>query len=341
MFPPYYDIILHFIYFFCIFIGVGLGLIFLPNFVIVQQYFEKNRALASGLSLMGFSIGQIIAAPPFQYLITTYTWRGFMLIYGALSLNVFAVGQLLRSPPSVHYDTGKNPEKEHYATISKSDTIVHYESSTESAHIIRNKETDPVLEITSHSGSTEIISKETDPILEITSHNNKNKENQSNYQSVECGKPSHKIENHRKQSIYEDIKDFSLLKNPSFQLFGWGTFCFNTAVLIFNMHLPSRAFYYGISSKMVSFLPLALSVGAVTARLLTSLIANRPCCNRSLVYSLGMLLYGICIILASPGTDFISMVCFSFVAGFFQSKYFLSFLIFPFYICLTITLFCK
>lgn len=38
-------------------VGVGDGLLFLPSIVIVSQYFDKKRALATGIASMGSSIG--------------------------------------------------------------------------------------------------------------------------------------------------------------------------------------------------------------------------------------------------------------------------------------------
>lgn len=38
-------------------VGIGDGLLFLPSIVIVSQYFEKRRAMATGIASMGSSIG--------------------------------------------------------------------------------------------------------------------------------------------------------------------------------------------------------------------------------------------------------------------------------------------
>lgn len=38
-------------------VGVGDGLLFLPSIVIVSQYFDRRRALATGIASMGSSIG--------------------------------------------------------------------------------------------------------------------------------------------------------------------------------------------------------------------------------------------------------------------------------------------
>ena len=49
-------------------VGVGDGLLFLPSIVIVSQYFDKKRALATGVASMGSSIGQFCLRSPCIYL---------------------------------------------------------------------------------------------------------------------------------------------------------------------------------------------------------------------------------------------------------------------------------
>ena len=49
-------------------VGVGDGLLFLPSIVIVSQYFDKKRALATGIASMGSSIGQFCPRSPCTYL---------------------------------------------------------------------------------------------------------------------------------------------------------------------------------------------------------------------------------------------------------------------------------
>ena len=56
--------------------------------VIVQQYFDKKRAIAAGMSACGFSVGSLLVGPIVGYLIDKYTWRGAMLIHSAVFLQV-------------------------------------------------------------------------------------------------------------------------------------------------------------------------------------------------------------------------------------------------------------
>ena len=49
-------------------VGVGDGLLFLPSIVIVSQYFDKKRALATGIASMGSSIGNFGPRSPRVFL---------------------------------------------------------------------------------------------------------------------------------------------------------------------------------------------------------------------------------------------------------------------------------
>lgn len=61
------------------------------NQVIVQQYFDKNRALAAGIAALGMSIGNMIGAPIQQLLIDHYGWRGSMIMLSGISLHLLVL----------------------------------------------------------------------------------------------------------------------------------------------------------------------------------------------------------------------------------------------------------
>lgn len=67
----------------------------------VGMYFEKRRPLANALSSAGECIFTFVLTPLFQLLIDSYSWRGALLILGALQLHLCACGMLLRplAPP--------------------------------------------------------------------------------------------------------------------------------------------------------------------------------------------------------------------------------------------------
>ncbi|GMT08633.1 hypothetical protein PENTCL1PPCAC_30807 [Pristionchus entomophagus] len=55
--------------------GVGIGLMYCPAIVIVTMYFEKRRALATGVAVSGAGIGTWIFPQIYGYIRTAFGWR--------------------------------------------------------------------------------------------------------------------------------------------------------------------------------------------------------------------------------------------------------------------------
>ena len=66
--------------------GVGFGLIYVPAVIAVGFYFEKWRALATGIAVCGSGIGTFLMAPFCTMLIENFGWRGALLIQAGESL---------------------------------------------------------------------------------------------------------------------------------------------------------------------------------------------------------------------------------------------------------------
>ncbi|CAH1797665.1 unnamed protein product [Owenia fusiformis] len=76
--------------------GVGFGFIYLPSCVAVSYYFEKKRALATGLAVCGSGIGTFLFAPFGRYLLDTLDWKNAMMIISGITLNACVLGMLFR-----------------------------------------------------------------------------------------------------------------------------------------------------------------------------------------------------------------------------------------------------
>lgn len=77
-------------------VGASFSVCYVTSVVTVAYYFEKRRALATGLAVCGTGIGTFTFAPLCKYLIGIYGWRGTFLIMGAISLNITVCGALFR-----------------------------------------------------------------------------------------------------------------------------------------------------------------------------------------------------------------------------------------------------
>lgn len=76
--------------------GVGFGLMYLPSIVMVGHYFDKKRALATGIAVCGSGTGTFVFAPLGSFLVREYGWKGCNIIMAAIILNGIAFGAIYR-----------------------------------------------------------------------------------------------------------------------------------------------------------------------------------------------------------------------------------------------------
>ena len=77
-------------------LGAGFGLMYLPSIVMVGYYFDKKRALATGVSVCGAGIGTFVFAPLGTFLVENYGWKGANIIIGGIILNGIVFGLTYR-----------------------------------------------------------------------------------------------------------------------------------------------------------------------------------------------------------------------------------------------------
>ncbi|XP_072025102.1 monocarboxylate transporter 13-like [Amphiura filiformis] len=76
-----------------------LALLRTPTYALLAHYFDKMYPLASGVCYACGSLGLMVFAPLTQLLLSTYGWRGTLLILAAINFHLVACAALLRSPP--------------------------------------------------------------------------------------------------------------------------------------------------------------------------------------------------------------------------------------------------
>ena len=64
--------------------------------VVINQYFEKKRGLANGVTQAGSGVGSIAIPPLMLYTLDTYGLEGTLLIMGGIALNIGVCGMLFR-----------------------------------------------------------------------------------------------------------------------------------------------------------------------------------------------------------------------------------------------------
>ena len=71
-------------------------MIFIPAIIIVGLYFNKKRAIATGIATSGAGVGVFVYGYLCDYLLEEYDWRGTILILSGLLLNCVVCGILFR-----------------------------------------------------------------------------------------------------------------------------------------------------------------------------------------------------------------------------------------------------
>ena len=77
-------------------IGTGLGFIRLCAFVMVGHYFERRRALATGIVACGSGVGMFVVPPLSVTLLNSYRWQGALWVTSGIALHTAVCGSLYR-----------------------------------------------------------------------------------------------------------------------------------------------------------------------------------------------------------------------------------------------------
>lgn len=78
--------------------GMGFSMVILSSAIIVQQHFQKHRALAAGISAAGISVGTLTGGPIIGTLAESFGWQGAFLILSGIAANCAVFGCFYRTP---------------------------------------------------------------------------------------------------------------------------------------------------------------------------------------------------------------------------------------------------
>jgi len=92
--------------------GIGFGLIYVPAVITTGFYFEKWRALATGISVTGSGIGTIIMGPITTKLINLIGWRGTLMVHAGIILNCAVFGSFYRPLKPVQVTVSNDKEED-------------------------------------------------------------------------------------------------------------------------------------------------------------------------------------------------------------------------------------
>ncbi|XP_077509175.1 monocarboxylate transporter 12-like isoform X1 [Amblyomma americanum] len=79
-------------------IGIGQGMMYFCNTIVINQYFKRHRASGNGIYFAGGTLSSFFFPPMLFSVINTYGLRTTLLFLGAISLNAIPASMLLESP---------------------------------------------------------------------------------------------------------------------------------------------------------------------------------------------------------------------------------------------------
>ncbi|XP_055337737.1 arylsulfatase B-like isoform X2 [Paramacrobiotus metropolitanus] len=79
--------------------GFGFGLMYLPQTIVLAEWFKESRSTATGIGLSGAGFGAFIIPPLAQHILKLYGWKSYFTFSGILISLCCVVGILLRPNP--------------------------------------------------------------------------------------------------------------------------------------------------------------------------------------------------------------------------------------------------
>lgn len=320
----------------------------MPAILMVQYYFDKKRAFAGGLSLMGQGMGTFVILPILRVFVREYGWRGAMVLHAGLTLH-----SLLLSSLYIPFDLDSIVEKSEIAKSvitenNKRDGQVHkQEVNTNTSeypinlysndkHKIKDNQTlKPGFEIQSKSlspsntndsstyGHKDKEHKAIDPLIgnsekEITSgHCNVSEKptTSTNYNNIASVSTMFK----KLVVVVKSLWDFSLFKSPVYAIYTFGLVFVQIGQVLFYRFISVKAHESGLSKMHSILLTSIAGLSSTLSRIVFSFVANMPCVNRILQCGVGGLGQGLALFLSAAALSFSSYtavaVCFGSFLG--------------------------
>jgi MFS transporter, OFA family, oxalate/formate antiporter len=85
---------------FCVLVGLGVGLVYVPSVTAVQRWFVRHRSRASGLALAGTGLGTFVGPSAAGWLMQQMSWAATMRVFAAaIALVGLAAAWWMRGRP--------------------------------------------------------------------------------------------------------------------------------------------------------------------------------------------------------------------------------------------------
>lgn len=262
--------------------GVSIGLIFTPIVVGVGFYFDKRRALATGITVCGSGAGTFVFAPIIYLLLETYAVRGTFLILSGIYLNCAVLGSLL-----VPLKPQRRKKLQEAVKLLEIDAVP---ITIEKSPIFNERKFDPKTLEQGLSNSVKSV-KET--------------------QTVSVAKEQ-KLSS---WAYWSNIFKFSLFRSPTFVLICMSSFFQSIGWFVPFVYLAAHAVETGVPKEEASFLLSIVGICSMMGRLINGWLSDHPKVSVLLLNNVGLTTSGLLIILCPFFISYELLVFYSVILG--------------------------
>ncbi len=272
--------------------GTGIGLVYVPTNVIVQKYFNEKRALAVGIASTGLSCGTLIFGPVFRLLITSYGWRGGLVMYAGVLAQIIIFAALMRPLP--HAPRSRTKSRTFIKRGKQKSDKALPEATEEELAAIAKEEARPEC---NHSHSSE------------SNHPTKTRTIR---------------DQRRRSSVAKSVVkifDLSLFRNPTFVLFLLARGFSHFGIACMYKYGVARAVSLGIDKLQASFLIACIGVSSTISRFSSGALGSLQCVNRVALFGSLMTTAGVVVILSPLAGDKLELhLCLFVIYGLFLGE---------------------
>ena len=254
---------------------------------VIQQKFTHNRGLATGLALLGFTAGTVLAPMLFNYLLNTYGLFGSLLLQAGIYAHSFIFIWAFQSP------------KCYMQSISRSyqDKVAHNETSADVMHnessddVFQNKTSEKVTQNTSSHSTIE--SEPSDKVIHIHSSDSEmnTSSNRSTWASF-CGM----------------LMDFSICRDVKYVLYVFVRLLWFFCRFCLGTHIVNAATLLGVGLTEARYLPSVIGISNLVLRCFSTVVLNFRCLNKEVYFSLGIVCVTTACFLAASAKDYAYLV---------------------------------
>ncbi|XP_047987809.1 monocarboxylate transporter 12-like [Leguminivora glycinivorella] len=304
--------------------GFGCGLIYLPAIVSVTVWFERYRSLATGIAVCGSGLGTFIFPHLTKGLISSYGWRGALVIIGALILNCIPLGFLFLPVPEVPRSPASEPmlTKQKKSALKKSQSTEHMDRANghkEEGDVARMTLSQPALN-KSHESKQQPHSRHGSGIM----HRPDVLYQGSMASLTKCRASSPEriqimTKDEETESPLSKMLDVTLLVDPIFVLFSVSNILTNIGFYIPYVYTVIMSSKLGVENpeRLISIMGATTLIG----RIVLGFVSDKPWVNRLVVYNVCLATAGISMAFAAACTEFWGLAMYAATYGFTSGAY--------------------